>query len=276
MQVVYERCCGIDVHKQTVVACAIVPGLAGQLLKETRTFATMTPDLEALAGWLTGLGITHVAMESTGVYWKPVYNLLDDRFAILVVNAKHIKALAGRKTDVQDAEWIADLLCHGLLKGSFIPSEVLRELRDLTRYRTKLGDERKSEVNRVQKVLEDANIKLASVASDVMGVSGRAMLAEIVQGQTDAATMAELAKGRLRDKQDLLVKALSGRGGRIIASCWPSISATSTFLMKRSANWISRSWSRCALLRRPWRPGIPCRALTSASPRSSSPRLVRI
>ena len=166
-------------------------------LKETRTFGTMTENLAALADWLGELGITHVAMESTGVYWKPVYNLLDGRFAILVVNAERIKALAGRKTDVQDAEWLADLLRHGLLKGSFIPSEVLREFRDLTRYRTKLGDERKSEVNRVQKVLEDANIKLASVASDVMGVSGRAMLNELVQGQTDAATLAELAKGRL-------------------------------------------------------------------------------
>ena len=207
MQVVYERCCGIDVHKQTVVACAIVPGPDGQPVKETRTFATMTADLEALAGWLSGLGVTHVAMESTGVYWKPVYNLLDGRFAILVVNAERIKALAGRKTDVQDAEWIADLLRHGLLKGSFIPAEVLRELRDLTRYRTKLGDERKSEVNRVQKVLEDANIKLASVASDVMGVSGRAILAELVEGQTDAATLAALAKGQLRNKQDLLLKA---------------------------------------------------------------------
>lgn len=211
MQVVYERCCGIDVHKQTVVACAIVPGTAGEPVKETRTFATLSGDLEALAGWLRGLGVTHVAMESTGVYWKPVYNLLDGRFQILVVNAEHIKALTGRKTDVQDAEHIGDLLRHGLLRGSFIPSPVLRELRDLTRYRTKLGDDRTSEVNRVQKVLEDANIKLASVASDVMGVSGRAMLNEIVQGQTDPAILAELAKGRLRDKQDLLLKALSGR-----------------------------------------------------------------
>jgi len=211
MQVVYERCCGIDVHKQTVVACAIVPGADGQSVKDTRTFATMTEDLEGLAGWLQGLGVTHVAMESTGVYWKPVYNLLDGRFAILVVNAEHIKTLAGRKTDVQDAEWIADLLRHGMLKGSFIPSQVLRELRDLTRYRTKLGDEHKSEVNRVQKVLEDANIKLASVASDVMGVSGRAMLDQIVGGQSDPAILAELAKGRLRDKQELLLKALSGR-----------------------------------------------------------------
>ena len=211
MQVVYERCCGIDVHKQTVVACAIVPGADGQAVKDTRTFATMSEDLEGLAGWLQGLGVTHVAMESTGVYWKPVYNLLDGRFSILVVNAEHIKALAGRKTDVQDAEWIADLLRHGMLKGSFIPSQVLRELRDLTRYRSKLGDERKSEVNRVQKVLEDANIKLASVASDVMGVSGRAMLDQIVGGQSDPAILAELAKGRLRDKQELLLKALSGR-----------------------------------------------------------------
>lgn len=211
MQVVYERCCGIDVHKQTVVACAVVPGAEGQALKETRTFGTMTENLAALADWLAELGVTHVTMESTGVYWKPVFNLLDGRFAILVVNAERIKALAGRKTDVQDAEWLADLLRHGLLKGSFIPSEILRELRDLTRYRTKLGDERKSEVNRVQKVLEDANIKLASVASDVMGVSGRAMLTELVQGQTDAATMAELARGRLRDKLDLLQQALRGR-----------------------------------------------------------------
>jgi transposase len=211
MQVVYERSCGIDVHKQTLVACAVVPGADGQPVKESRTFGTMTEDLEALASWLIGLGVTHVTMESTGVYWKPVYNLLDGRFAILVVNAEHVKAMAGHKTDVQDAEWLADLLRHGLLKGSFIPSEVLRALRDLTRYRTKLGDDHKSEVNRVHKVLEDANIKLASVASDVMGVSARAMLAELVKGQGDAATLAALAKGRLREKQELLQKALSGR-----------------------------------------------------------------
>ncbi len=211
MRVVYERCCGIDVHKQTLVACAVVPGVEGQPVKQSRTYGTMTEDLEGLAGWLSGLGVTHVTMESTGVYWKPVYNLLDGRFAILVVNAEHVKALAGRKTDVQDAEWLADLLRHGLLKGSFIPSEALRALRDLTRYRTKLGDERKSEVNRVHKVLEDANIKLASVASDVMGVSARAMLAELIAGQTDSATLAALAKGRLREKQALLQKALRGR-----------------------------------------------------------------
>jgi transposase len=210
MQVVYECCCGIDVHKRTVVACVIVPGEAGAPRKETRTFETLLGDLEALARWLQEQGVTHVAMESTGVYWKPVFNLLDGRLDVLVVNAEHLKRIAGRKTDVQDAAWIADLLRHGLLKGSFIPSAVQRELRDLTRYRTKLGDERKSEVNRLQKVLEDAKIKLASVASDVMGVTGRAILDELVNGQTDTALLAELARGRLREKQDVLQKALVG------------------------------------------------------------------
>jgi transposase len=211
MQVIYERCCGIDVHKQTVVACVMVTDATGRLHKETRTFATLTEDLEVLAEWLATQGVTHVAMESTGVYWKPVFNLLDGRFEVLVVNAEHLKKLAGRKTDVQDAEWIADLLRHGLLRGSFIPSTLLRELRDLTRDRTKLTDERKSEINRLQKVLEDANLKLASVASDVMGVTGRAILNELVQGHAAPATLAALAKGRLRQKRDLLEKALTGR-----------------------------------------------------------------
>jgi transposase len=210
MEVQYERSCGVDVAKNEVVACVVVPGADGQPEKETRSFSTLTEELTGLSDWLKAKGVTHVAMESTGVYWKPVYNLLEGQFEILVVNAEHIKQWAGRKTDVQDAEWIADLLRHGLLRGSFIPSTLLRELRDLTRYRTKLGDERKSEVNRLQKVLEDANIKLASVASDVMGASGRAILAELVAGQSDPELLAELAKGRLRDKQDLLVKALRG------------------------------------------------------------------
>lgn len=211
MEVVYERCCGLDVHKETVVACVLISGPQGQPTREVRTFGSMTGELEDLGRWLEERRVTYVVMESTGVYWKPVYNLLDGRFALLVVNAQHLKTLRGRKTDVQDAEWLADLLRHGLLKGSFIPSQLLRELRDLTRYRTKLGDERTSEVNRVHKVLEDANIKLASVASDIMGVSGRAMLEELVQGQADPAILAELAKGRLRDKRVLLEKALSGR-----------------------------------------------------------------
>jgi transposase len=211
MQVVYERCCGLDVHKETVVACVIVPAGAGQVQKETRSFATLTENLTELATWLHSQQVTHVAMESTGVYWKPIYNVLAGSFEILVVNAEHVKTLKGRKTDVQDAEWLADLLRHGLLKGSFIPSAELRELRDLTRYRTKLGDDRKSEINRLHKVLEDANLKLSSVATDLMGVSAQAILAELVKGNTDAALLAELAKGRLREKQAKLEKALVGQ-----------------------------------------------------------------
>jgi transposase len=210
MRAIYERCCGIDVHKATLVVCVIVPGPDGQPVKVTRTFGTMTSDLTALGQWLKEQGVTHVAMESTGVYWKPVYNLLEGGFEILVVNAEHIKKY-GDKTDVTDAEWIADLLQHGLLKGSFIPSAQQRALRDLTRYRTTLTDERTREVNRVQKVLEDANLKLASVATDVMGVSGRAILEQLLQGHTDPATLADLAKGRLREKRDQLEQALAGR-----------------------------------------------------------------
>jgi transposase len=210
MHITYERCCGIDVHKETVVACVIESGTDGQPIKVTRTFSTMTSELKALAQWLVAQGVTHVAMESTGIYWKPVYNLLEGQFQILVVNAEHLKKVAGRKTDVADAEWIAELLRHGLLKGSFIPSTQQRAWRDLTRYRTTLTDERSREVNRVQKVLEEANLKLASVASNVMGVSGRMMLEQLIQGQTDPATLAELAKGRLREKRDLLEQALTG------------------------------------------------------------------
>lgn len=210
MRVEDERCCGIDVHKKTVVACIIVPRADGQPTKTTRTFATMTGDLQALAEWLTSEGVTHIVMESPGVYWKPVYTLLEGRFAILVVNAEHLKRIAGRKTDVQDAEWIADLLRHGLLRGSYIPNAEQRALRDLTRYRTTLTDERAREINRLQKVLEDANVKLASVTTDVMGVSGRAMLQALVQGQATPEEMAELAKGRLREKHDRRCQALTG------------------------------------------------------------------
>ena len=209
MQVLYERCCGLDVHKDTVVACLIVVGPDGNPIKIIRTFTTMTADLKRLAQWLTEQGVTHVAMESTGVYWKHIYNILEGLFEIIVVNPTSIKKLKG-KTDVTDAEWIADLLRHGLLRGSFIPSAQQRALRDLTRYRTQLTDERTREVNRLQKVLEDANLKLASVATDIMGVSGRAILTQLIQGQTDPATLAELAKGRLREKRELLEQALSG------------------------------------------------------------------
>ena len=154
MEVVYPRCCGIDVHKRTVTACRVLPGPDGRPVPEVRTFETMTPDLLALSDWLAAGGVTHVAMESTGVYWKPLWNLLEEQFTLLLVNAQHIKAVPGRKTDVTDAEWIADLLRHGLLRGSFVPDRPLRELRELTRYRSSLVHARTAEVNRLQKTLE--------------------------------------------------------------------------------------------------------------------------
>jgi len=211
MQVVYERCAGLDVHKKSVVACRIVPDGTGSWQTETRTFKTMTSDLLALADWLREAGVTHVAMESTGVYWKPVYNILDGQFEVLLVNAKHIKFVPGRKTDVKDAQWIAELLQHGLLKASFVPDVAQRELRELTRYRRHLIQERTREINRVHKVLEDANLKLSSVASDIMGVSGREMLSAIIAGKDDPEALAQLAKARLRNKIDELEQALSGR-----------------------------------------------------------------
>ncbi len=211
MDVIYERCCGLDVHKKTVVACLVVPDAAGQPHKTIRTFRTMTADLLALADWLAEAGCTHVVMESTGVYWRPIYNLLEGQFDVLVVNAQHVKTVPGRKTDVRDAEWLADLLRHGLLRGSFIPSAEQRALRDLTRHRSSLVQERARIANRLQKVLEDANIKLAAVATDVLGASGRAMLSALLEGETDPAVLADLARGRLREKRAQLEEALQGR-----------------------------------------------------------------
>jgi transposase len=211
MDVIHDRCCGLDLHKRFVTACRIVPGAKGQLVKETRTFATMTADLLALADWLEEGGVTHVAMESTGVYWKPVWNLWEERFTLLLVNAAHVKVVPGRKRDVGDAEWLADLLRHGLLRPSFVPDRPARELRELTRYRSALVRERSAEVNRLQKSLEGANIKLASVASEVTGVSARAMLAALVAGQEDVAALADLAQGALRRKRAELEQALTGR-----------------------------------------------------------------
>jgi transposase len=210
MEVVYERCCGLDVHKKMVVACRILPGEAGVPQKEIRTFGTMTRDLLALADWLREAEVTHVAMESTGVYWKPIHNLLEDAFALLVVNAAHIKAVPGRKTDVKDAEWIADLLRHGLLRGSFIPDAPQRELRELTRHRTSLVEDKTRVVNRLQKALEGANLKLSSVVTDINGVSARAMLEALLKGETDPTVLAELAKGRLKEKRQELEAALDG------------------------------------------------------------------
>src|SRR5579859_225119 len=211
LDIVYERCAGLDVHKETVVACRLIPGTDGQWDEQVRTFGTMTEDLKQLAAWLHEEDVTHVAMESTGVYWQPIFNVLEETFTVLLVNAKHIKHVTGRKTDVKDAQWIAQLLQHGLLKASFIPERAQRELRELIRYRTHLLQERSREVNRLQKVLEDANLKLGSVATDVLGVSGRAMIEAILAGQEDPAVLAQLAKARLRNKIAELERALKGR-----------------------------------------------------------------
>ena len=213
MDVVFPRCAGLDVHKKRITACRIVPDPTGQKaegITELQPFGTMTRDLLALADWLTEASITHVAMESTGEYWKPVYNLLEDTFTVFLVNAAHVKNVPGRKTDKADARWLAKLMRFGLLQASFIPPKGQRDLRDLTRYRTKLVQERVREVNRVQGVLERANIKLASVIADIMGVSGRAMLEALIAGRADPATMAALAKRRMRSKIPVLEQALTG------------------------------------------------------------------
>jgi len=210
VQVIYERCCGLDVHKRTITACRL-KWLGSEWQKELRQFGTMTKDLLALLDWLVSEGCTHVAMESTGVYWKPVYNILEGQFELLVVNAQHLKAVPGRKTDVRDAEWIAELLAHGLLRGSFVPPPSVRELRELTRYRSSVVRDRARTLNRLQKVLEAANIKLASVVSDIDGVSARLMLEGLVAGQRDTEELARLAKGRLKEKHAQLVEALSCR-----------------------------------------------------------------
>jgi transposase len=211
MDTLYPRCAGIDVHKNNVVICVRCCDRPGKVYEEIRTFSTMTRDLLALADWLAEHSVTHVAMESTGVYWKPVFNLLEGGVHVILVNAEHIKQVPGRKTDVKDCQWIAQLLQHGLLKASFIPPEPIRELRDLTRQRTQLIQERSAAANRIQKVLEDANIKLASVATDVLGVSGRDMLEALIAGETDPEKLAELARKRLREKIPALQLALQGR-----------------------------------------------------------------
>jgi transposase len=211
---VLDRCCaGLDVHKKTVVACLRRVDAAGRVDRTVRTFGTMTAELLALADWLVEQGVRAVAMESTGVYWKPVYHLLEGRVAVMLVNPQHLKQVPGRKTDVKDAEWIAELLQHGLLRPSFVPPRPIRELRDLTRQRTQLVGDRARAANRVQQVLEDAGIKLASVAADVLGVSGRAMLRALVAGCDDPARMADLARGRMRGKVPALERALHGRVG---------------------------------------------------------------
>jgi transposase len=211
MRILYERCCGLDIHQRTIAVC-VVTARDGKSEEETRRFGTMTSDLLELAAWLKARGIQQVAMESTGVYWKPVWNILEaDGFDLLLANAQEVKIVPGRKTDQKDSQWIADLHQHGLLRKSFVPVKQVRDLRDLTRTRATLAQDHSSTCNRIQKVLEDANIKLASVASDVFGASGRAMLQALMKGENDAEVLAELSKGRLRHKIPELRRALEGR-----------------------------------------------------------------
>lgn len=213
MEVLVPRCAGLDVHKKSVVACALVGEADAVVVPEVRTFGTMTVDLERLAGWLAERGVTDVVMEATGVYWKPIYNVLEQHggFRLVVGNAEHLKAVPGRKTDVKDAVWLARLLRHGLVRPSFIPDREQRELRELTRYRTALIRERASEINRLQKTLEAANIKLAAVISDVTGVSGQAILDALVNGEDDPAKLVDLAHARVRQKREALEQALVGQ-----------------------------------------------------------------
>jgi transposase len=213
MEAIIEKCCGLDVHQATVVACLLTGNPNQRPKKEVRTFRTVTRELQAMSDWLRAEGCTHVAMESTGVYWKPVYAVLEGGFELVVGNAHHIKNVPGRKTDVKDSEWLAELMRHGLIRKSFVPPKPLRELRDLLRYRRKLVESGTSERNRLLAVLETANIKLASVASDVFGVSGRLMLDALIAGTATPAEMAKLAKGKLRDKLVELQLALEGSVG---------------------------------------------------------------
>jgi transposase len=210
VDIIHTSCAGLDVHKKSVTAC-VLRLVNGALIKQTRCFGTMTSDLLALADWLAEHEVCQVAMESTGVYWKPIFHILEGQFEVILVNAQHIKRVPGRKTDVKDAEWIAELLLHGLLSPSFIPPKPIRELRDLTRSRTLLIRQRATVANRIQRVLEDANIKLAGVASDILGASGQDMIRALIGGTTDPVELANLARQRLREKIPALQKALEGR-----------------------------------------------------------------
>jgi transposase len=213
MEVMHPRCCGLDVHEKTVVACVVVATDGSAPRKEVRTYTTMLADLQRLRDWLAAEQITHVAMESTGVYWKPIWNVLEGRVALLLVNPGHVKAVPGRKTDVQDAEWLADLLRHGLVRGSFVPEPAQRALRDLTRLRTVRVRTRAAEVNRLLKTLEATNLKLGAVVSEIDGVSARAMLAALLAGETDPVVLADLAKAALRRKKPELEQALAAAPG---------------------------------------------------------------
>ncbi len=208
----YNCCCGMDVHRSTIKANLRRSGVKGKKdLDEVRKFGTMTRDLLELADWLKEAGCTHIAMESTGVFWKPIFNILGSDFNVILVNSRHYKGIPGHKTDAKDCRWLCELLQHGLLKASFIPPQPTRELRDLTRNRRKLLQTKSSVVNRIHKVLQDANIKLSSVISDIMGKSGIEMIQRLIAGETDAAQIAECARGRMKSKKEEIAYALEGR-----------------------------------------------------------------
>jgi transposase len=213
MDVMYPRVAGLDIHKKLIVACRIIPGAGAQVQREVRSFGATTAAIEDLGDWLAEEDVTHVAMEATSVYWKPIFNLLEDRFTLVLANAQHIKGVPGRKTDVKDSEWIAVLLRHGLIKGSFVPDRAQRELRELTRYRTSLVRERAAVANRIQKTLEGANVKLGDVATDVLGQSGRAILEDLVAGESDPMILAGHARGQMKSKRPALQQALRGSIG---------------------------------------------------------------
>jgi transposase len=247
MQQIVERCAGLDVHRSSVVACVRVPKPDGQPELHLASFGATTPDLLALRDWLVDLGVSEVAMEATGVYWKPVYYVLEDAFSrVLVVNARNVKQVPGRKTDQSDAEWLCQLLAHGLLRGGFVPPPPIRDLRDLTRRRKTLIQERQREANRLHKVLEDAGIKLGSVASDVLGASGKAMLGALVTGTRDAEVLADLARGKLRAKLPELEKALTGRFRDHHAFMVSDVLAHLDYLEERIAAFSARIEERLA------------------------------
>ena len=276
MQVVHERCCGLDVHKRSVVACVLITGPDGVVERQVRTFKTMTTDLLALADWLERLDVSYVAMESTGVYWRPVYNLLEDGRTLLLVNPQHMRAVPGRKTDVRASEWLAELLRHGLLQASFIPPAPIRALRELTRYRKTLVQQRADEINRLQKTLEGANLKLAAVATDILGVSGRAMLAALVDGERDPEVLADLARGTLRTKLPALRAALTGRVQSQHIVLISQILAHADFWSRplRRCRW--RSSGACPHTRTPWRCSRRSPASEVSPPRLSWQRSGRI
>jgi transposase len=273
VELLVPRCAGLDVAKDEVVACVRVPAGKGGRRQEVRSFPTFTSGLEALADWLAAEGVTQVVMEATGQYWKPVWQVLEERgFQLLLVNARQVKILPGRKTDVADAAWLAELLEHGLLRGSFVPPAAIRELRDLTRYRKRLIQAHTAEVQRIQKILEDAGIKLDSVAADVVGASGRAMLAALVAGERDPHVLTELAKGRLRNKLPQLRQALRAGSGTI-TPCWCAwpLGTWSTW-RRQSPNSTPRLTGCCPRSRRLGIDWTPSPGSANAPRRPSLPR----